>query len=48
MRHEARVPMRSTGTDRPVVAMKAGNAAGAKGPDQAAAFGVQLEIGRGG
>jgi len=27
--HEARVPMRDTGTDRPVVARKAGNAAGA-------------------
>lgn len=43
--HEARVPMRSTGTDRSVVAMKAGNAAGAKGSDQAAAFGVQLATG---
>jgi hypothetical protein len=43
--HEARVPMRSTGTDRPVVVMKAGNAAGAKGSDQAAAFGVQLATG---
>ena len=43
--HEARVPMRSTGTDRPVVVMKAGNAAGAKGSDQAVAFGVQLATG---
>jgi hypothetical protein len=43
--HEARVPMRSTGTDRPVRAMKAGNAAGAKGSDQAVAFGVQLATG---
>lgn len=43
--HEARVPMRSTGTDRPVRAMMAGNAAGAKGSDQAAAFGVQLVTG---
>src|SRR5712692_7011644 len=43
--HEARVPMRSTGTDRPVRAMKAGNAAGAKGPGQAVAFGVQLATG---
>src|SRR4051812_28153540 len=32
---EARVPRRSTGTDRPVVATKAGNAAGAKGAGQA-------------
>lgn len=29
--HEARVPMRGTGMDRAVEAMKAGNAAGAKG-----------------
>jgi hypothetical protein len=43
--HEARVPMRGTGTDRPVRAMKAGNAAGAKGSSQAAAFGVQLATG---
>ncbi|BBL77348.1 hypothetical protein [Methylomagnum ishizawai] len=43
--HEARVPMRGTGTDRSVVAGKAGNAAGAKGPDQAAALGVQLATG---
>ena len=43
--HEARVPKRSTGTDRPVVVMKAGNAAGAKGSNQAAAFGAQLETG---
>ena len=43
--HEARVPMRSTGTDRPVVVMKAGNAAGAKGSSQAVAFGVQLAAG---
>ena len=35
--HEARVPMRGTGTDRPVRAKKAGNAAGAKGSGQAAA-----------
>jgi hypothetical protein len=34
---EARVPMRSTGTDRLVVATKAGNAAGAKGTGQVAA-----------
>lgn len=46
--HEARVPKRSTGTDRPVRAMMAGNAAGAKGSDQAAAFGVQLATGGGG
>ena len=42
---EARVPMRNTGTDRPVVALKAGNAAGAKGADQAAGFRVQLATG---
>jgi hypothetical protein len=42
---KASVPMRSTGTDRPVRAMKAGNAAGAKGSGQAAAFGVQLATG---
>ena len=41
--HEARVPMRSTGADQPVRAMKAGNAAGAKGLGQAVVFGVQLE-----
>ena len=43
--HEARVPMRSTGTDRPVRAMKAGNAAGAKRSDQGVAFSVQLATG---
>lgn len=43
--HKARVPMRGTGADRSVVVMKAGNAAGAKGSDQAVAFGVQLETG---
>ena len=42
---EARVPMRSTAADRPVGATKAGNAAGAKGSSQAAAFGVQLATG---
>jgi len=42
---EARVPKRNTGTDRPVRAKKAGNAAGAKGADQAVAFRVQLETG---
>jgi hypothetical protein len=42
---EARVPMRSTGTDRPVVAVKAGNAAGAKGSGQAVVVGVQLATG---
>jgi len=31
---EASVPMRSTGTDRSVVAAKARNGAGAKGSDQ--------------
>ncbi len=43
--HKARVPMRSTGADRPVVVKKAGNAAGAKGSSQAVAFGVQLATG---
>ena len=43
--HKARVPMRSTGADRPVVVTKAGNAAGAKGSSQADAFGVQLAAG---
>jgi len=43
--HEARVPMRSTGTDQPVGAMKAGNAAGAKGLGQAVALAVQLMTG---
>src|ERR1019366_1763475 len=42
---EASVPKRSTGTDRPVRAMKAGNAAGAKGLGQAAASRVQLATG---
>ena len=37
--------MRSTGTDQPVRAMKAGNAAGAKGLDQAVVFNVQLATG---
>jgi hypothetical protein len=32
----SRVPMRGAGTDRPVVAMKPGNAGGAKGPDSPA------------
>jgi hypothetical protein len=43
--HEARVPMRGIGTDRPVVAMKACNAAGAKGSGQAVAFTAQLAAG---
>jgi hypothetical protein len=45
---EASVPMRNTGTDRPVGAMKAGNAAGAKGSGQAVALGAQLVTGGGG
>jgi len=45
--HEARVPMRSTGADQPVGAMKAGNAAGAKGLGQAAVVKVQLAAGGG-
>ena len=43
--HKASVPMRSTGTDQPVRAMKAGNAAGAKGLGQAVVFNVQLATG---
>jgi hypothetical protein len=45
--HEARVPKRRAGADQLVRAMKAGNAAGAKGLDQAAAFAVQLATGGG-
>ena len=37
--------MRSTGTDQLVRAMKAGNAAGAKGLGQAVVFNVQLATG---
>jgi len=36
-----RVPMRSTGTDRPVVVVKDGNASGAKGAGYPARFGGQ-------
>src|SRR3954470_3168586 len=43
--HEASVPMRSTGTDQPVRARKAGNAAGAKGLGQAVVVNVQLATG---
>src|SRR4051794_38879638 len=43
--HEASVPMRSTGADQPVRAMKAGNAAGAKGLGQAVVLNVQLATG---
>jgi hypothetical protein len=42
---EARVPKRNTGTDRPVGALMAGNAVGAKGAGQAAVFRVQLGTG---
>ena len=42
---EARVPKRSTGTDRPVRVMKAGNAARAKGASQTAVVCVQLATG---
>jgi len=42
---ETRVPKRNTGTDRPVRAKKAGNAAGAKGTGQAVTFRVQLVTG---
>ena len=41
-----RVPMRSTGADHPVVAMKNGNAFGAKGVDYSAGFRGQPEDGR--
>ena len=37
----ARVPMRGTGTDRPVLAMKPGNAGGAKGPGHPGSVGGQ-------
>ena len=37
----ARVPMRGTGTDRPVVAMRPSNAAGAKGPGHPGSRGGQ-------
>jgi len=36
-----RVPMRGTGADRPVVAVRPGNAGGAKGPDHLGVFGGQ-------
>ena len=45
--HEARVPMLSAGADQPVRAVKAGNAARAKGLGQAAALYAQLETGGG-
>ena len=41
-----RVPMRSTGADHPVVAMKDGNASGAKGVDYSAGFRGQPDDGR--
>ena len=41
-----RVPMRSTGADRLVVAMKDGNAFGAKGVDYPAGFKGQPFYGR--
>ena len=41
-----RVPMRSTGTDRPVVAMKGSNVSGAKGVDYSARFKGQPFYGR--
>ena len=47
MSRKARVPKRDAGTDQLVGAMKAGNAAGAKGLDQAAALTVQLATGGG-
>ena len=45
--HEASVPMLSPGADQLVRAMKAGNAAGAKGLGQAAAVCVQPATGGG-
>ncbi len=41
-----RVPMRGTGADQPVRALKAGNAAGAKGLGQMVVFLAQLSFGR--
>ena len=42
---EARIPKRSAGTDRPVVATKARNGAGAKESDQAGGSLTQLATG---
>jgi hypothetical protein len=42
---EARVPRQGIGADRFVVAKKARNGAGAKGPDQVAAWSRQLATG---
>jgi hypothetical protein len=42
---KARVPKRSTGTDRSVLAMKARNGAGAKGSDQVGWPSAQLVTG---
>ena len=44
--YEAKRPKRNTGTDRPVRALRAGNAALAKGTGQAVAFRIQLETAR--
>ena len=44
---EAKHPKRNTGTDRPVRAMRTGNAVGAKGTNQAVALRIQLETGGG-
>ena len=41
-----RVPRRNTGADHPVVAMKDGNASGAKGVDYSAGFRGQPVNGR--
>ena len=41
-----RVPMRDTGADHPVVAMKDGNASGAKGVDYPTGFKGQPVYGR--
>jgi hypothetical protein len=43
--YKAKTPKRSTGTDRPVRAMKTGNAVRAKGTNQAGVLRIQLETG---
>jgi hypothetical protein len=43
--YKAKNPTRSTGTDRPVRAMKTGNAVRAKGTNQADVLRIQLETG---
>ena len=43
--YEVKSPKRSTGADRPVRAMRTGNAVGATGTSQAVVFRIQLETG---